>query len=360
MTLGDTPDGLFALDLDISMPPRVAAALRRAGITSTAGLLRLSERELRALRGVGGKTATQLMAVLDGAGMRLAPDAWGAYTCARDSKPASDAGLAGFFLCDTCRNEYSVRAFGGKDPEWVSREDIEGNCGHCNESYRDLRLTQWFLCGVCERVLRSIGRGLASAKYVLETWKAENIEEQTGLRLRETDPPQLRPRGRRTDLDRVSNPDFTLYDQNDVPVAGFELKSGKKAAARGDGVGDPMSRFQLDTTDCDDILTVVDRESFPIYLVHAQIIGRANPPTEIYRGVGLWWADLWSMEDKFLSVDVRPRETRNAAYYKPTMFRPIREFSPFVQEGGIAANQAKLEQYGPPSLYTLKEGGHPA
>jgi hypothetical protein len=260
-------------------------------------------------------------------------------------------GLAGFFLCDECREEYCFKAFSGIAPEWVSREAVDGHCGHCNEPHTNLRLTQWFLCGVCERVLRSIGRGLASVKYVFDAWEAEELEAQTGLRLRETDPPQLRPRGRRSDLSRISQPDFTLFDYKGYPIAGFELKSGKKAAARGDGIGEPMSRFQLDTSDCDDILAVVERERFPVYLVHAQIIGRANPPTEIYCGVGLWWTDLWAMSENFDRVDVRPRETRNAAYYKRDMFHPLNNFAQFALEGGIEADHSELRRSGPPALY---------
>jgi hypothetical protein len=342
--------------IDLSVPRRVTHVLDRAGITSLPDLLDFSERSLRALPGVGDGTVTAVRAALAERGLALAPDRWAAYICARDGTRAADVGLAGFFLCGRCRAEYSAEALNGAAPEWTSGEAVGGNCGHCNEVRGDVRFTQWLLCGVCERVLRSLGRGLASVRYVVKTWAAENIEQLTGLRLVETDPPRLRPRGRSTDSGRRAMPDFTLFDKGGVAVAGFELKSGKKAA-RGGGVGQPMSRFQLDTSDCDAVLAVVRRERFPVYLLHAQVIGRANPPTEIYHGVGLWWTDLWTMGENFLSVNVRPRETRNAAYYRNSMFRPIRELPGFIGSGGIVEHLSRLRRDGTPSLYELRAAG---
>ncbi|MEU4775300.1 hypothetical protein [Micromonospora sp. NPDC023644] len=281
--------------------------------------------------------------------LSLAVDPWAPYVCARHNEQAGDAALAGFFLCVSCRDRYSTRAFSGKAPEWVSGEVVDGYCGHCNERYDDIRLAQWFLCNICERVLRSIGRGIASAKYVHQVWEQAIPAAALGLTLVETDPPQLRPRGRRTDADRISLPDFTLYSGS-APVAGFELKSGKKAATRTGGIGEPMARFQLDTTDCDDILAVIAREAVPVYLIHVQVLGRAHPPTERYYGVGLWWTDLWTMEQHFKNVDIRSRETRNAAYFDTSMFRLPDAFAAHLGSGGLERDRARLVER-TPQLY---------
>ncbi|MER7272545.1 helix-hairpin-helix domain-containing protein, partial [Micromonospora carbonacea] len=93
MTQQGVPDGLLAADLDILMPQRAVAVLGRAGVNTTQDLLRLSERVLRALPGVGKETAKLILAALEDAGAQLAPDAWGAYTCARDDTPAGDVNL---------------------------------------------------------------------------------------------------------------------------------------------------------------------------------------------------------------------------------------------------------------------------
>jgi hypothetical protein len=65
-----------------------------------------------------------------------------------------------------------------------------------------------------------------------------------------------------------------------------------------------MGTFQLDISDCDAILSIVDRECIPVYLVHIQIIGRILPPTERLQGVGFWWTDLWAMQSSFLVREI--------------------------------------------------------
>jgi hypothetical protein len=292
-----------------------------------------------------------ILEALEKADRTLASDPWAPYVCARHREQAGDAMLAGFFLCDDCRSEYSTKALGSAPPEWVSDEAVDGYCGHCNSQRTDIRYSQWHLCGVCERVLRSIGRGIASAKYVFEVWEHQIFTPAMGLRLVESDPPQLRPPGKRSDVTREVKPDFELVLlESGATVAGFETKTGKNPAARGGGIGSPMGRFQLDTTDCDDILAVVNQKLVPIYLVHVQVLGRAVPPTERYHGVGLWWTDLWSMEANFNNVAVRARETRNAAYYNPKMFLAPIDLRNHLLSGGIRNDQAKLK-LGMPRLY---------
>jgi hypothetical protein len=310
-------------------------------------LLALNERQLRLLPGIGPSTVWHIVSVLEEAGLSLAVDPYAAYECARHSEVARDAELRAYFLCNSCRDAYAHRAFGDRRPEWVSREQIDGYCGHCNE-FREVRLSQWFLCGTCDRVVRSIGRGIASAKFVESEW-ADKFRETPELSLREIDPVELRPRGQRSDADRVATADFVANYVSGEVALGIELKSGRSALAGG-GIGSPMSQFQLDTTDCDDMTAAAVALNAPIFLLHAQVIGRAHAPTERYVGVGLWFARPWDMLQHCESVRRRPRETRDAAYFKTAMFRPFTEFPAYVKNQ-FPSDLESMQRDGFPVLY---------
>lgn len=111
-----------------------------------------------------------------------------------------------------------------------------------------------------------------------------------------------------------------------------------------------MSQFQLDTTDCDDIAGAASNLNAPVYLLHAQVIGRAHAPTERFVGVGLWFASPWDMLSNLVAVRPRPRETRDAAYFKPTMFRPFSEFRDYMNQE-FTRDEALMRQGGFPTLY---------
>ncbi|MFD0213793.1 helix-hairpin-helix domain-containing protein [Streptomyces hirsutus] len=331
----------------VSFARAVEKKLLRAQVTSVEQLLALNERELRSLPDIGPVTVSSVIATLAEAGLSLAADPYEAYECARHSDVARDAELRSYFLCNSCRDAYAQLAFGARSPEWVSSERVEGYCGHCNE-LRVVRLSQWFLCGTCDRVVRSLGRGLASAKFVESVW-ADTFRGTSELSLRETDPVELRPRGRRSDVDRVSTADFVADDASGKAVLGIELKSGRSALA-GDGIGNTMPQFQLDTTDCDDITAAAITLNVPVFLVHAQVIGRAHAPTERYEGVGLWFARPWDMLQHLEAVRRRPRETRDAAYFKTAMFRPFAEFPAYMKDQ-FWADFESMRRDGFPLLY---------
>lgn len=337
----------------LALPERVEVVLTRNQVTTTKELLRLNARELLALPGIGPGTMQQILDALAAAGLALADDPWAPYVCVRHGGQGSDVSLATFFLCTQCREKYSAGAFSGEEPAWVGSEPIEGYCGHCNKRCSDIRVAQWLLCGVCARVVRSIGRGLAAASYVMEVWNESIASSVPRIMLTETDPPELRTQGRRSEATRDSMADFTGFDKDQPgkPVFGFELKSGKSAASTGAGIGKPMSRFQLDTTDCDDILSIVAREGIPVYLLHVQVISRASPPTERFCGKGFWWTDLWSMQASFEKIQVRPRETRDAAYYSTRMFRNVPALIEHLSAGGYISDSERLARQGPPQLY---------
>jgi hypothetical protein len=331
----------------VSFARAVEKKLLRAQVVSIEQLLALNERELRSLPNIGPTTVLSVISALAEAGLSLAADPYEAYVCARHSDVARDAELRSYFLCHSCRDSYTQLAFGDRNPEWVSKERVEGYCGHCNE-LREVRLSQWFLCGTCDRVVRSLGRGLASAKFVESMWSGI-FRGASELSLRETDPVELRPRGRRSDVNRVATADFVADSVSGETVLGVELKSGRSALA-GDGIGKPMSQFQLDTTDCDDITAAAVALNAPVFLLHAQIIGRAHAPTERYEGVGLWFARPWDMLQHLEAVRRRPRETRDAAYFKTAMFRPFAKFPAYVKDE-FWADLESMRRDGFPTLY---------
>ncbi|MFE6971419.1 helix-hairpin-helix domain-containing protein [Isoptericola sp. NPDC057653] len=321
--------------------------LTALGLRDVEELAALNERQLLALPGIGPGAVARIGSFLAARDRKLAVDPYAAYECARHSDTARDAELRSYFLCDACRNAYSSDAFSGLAPEWVSGERIDGYCGNCNELLV-VRLSQWFACGTCDRVMRSIGRSISSARFVEASW-ARSVKHTTEYRLVETDPVALRPRGKRSDPERKPTVDFEVHTPDGQVILGLELKSGRSALPR-DGVGTPMSQFQLDTTDCDDITTAANTIAAPVLLVHAQVIGRAEAPTERYVGVGLWFARPWEMLDSLEAVRQRPRETRDAAYFKTKMFRPFSEIPAYL-ETELEQDRRRMTDEGFPPLY---------
>ncbi|WP_430647323.1 helix-hairpin-helix domain-containing protein [Agromyces sp. GXS1127] len=326
----------------------VGTRLKKVGITDLDGLAALNRREVLAIPGIGESSLVTIVAALASTGRSLAADPYASYTCARDSAPARDSELRSYFLCEACRQAFSADAFSGRDPEWISGEQIEGYCSHCNTE-TVVSLTQWFLCGTCDRVIRSLGRGIASARYVETQWR-ELLGDLAELELSEVDPVTLQPRGLRSDPNRVATADFVARSANGSARLGLELKSGRSSLPHG-GVGSPMAQFQLDTTDCDDIVSAASDLEAPVFLLHAQVIGRAQAPTERFVGVGLWFARPWDMIDNLVDVRRRPRETRDAAYYKTGMFRPFSQFVTYLEDE-FDQDEAIMREEGFPLLYS--------
>jgi len=122
---------------------------------------------------------------------------------------------------------------------------------------------------------------------------------------------------------KVALPDFTLRFE-DQPLIGLELKAGPGAAGRG-GIGSPMSEFQLDTSDCDDISSVWDRLRVPLLVVHAQLRTRPTPPTAEAVGTAIWFVDTTDMLGRQRAIRRRSLEARDAVFYDVRMFESISE-----------------------------------
>jgi len=329
---------------------RYGPALRSAGIRTVEELIALNEREVRALGGIGERAISAIDDALAARGLSLAIDPWDRYRCARDGERTWDTSLETIFLCDECARTFQAGPFDGTEPAHVG-DPLNGYCVSCNE-LRDVRMRQWFLCGVCARVTKSIGRGVVAARYVLGFWREHVQPHAQGITLEETDPPVLRHRTSAAAAP-ASKPDLTAFaETTGSPVFAIELKSGRSSIGPG-GVGAGMGRFQLDQTDCDDIRAAATSVNAVVYLFHVQVIDRAVPPTTRFAAVNLWWTDMFSMREHFQQITQRPRENRPAAYYDVRMFRRAAEFIDHVRAGQPAALTARLRRHGVPELYEV-------
>jgi hypothetical protein len=189
---------------------------------------------------------------------------------------------------------------------------------------------------------------------VTQVWATQVQPEVPGIVLREIDAARLLRRNAETVAAKVASADFEGLDaDSDERLFEIELKTGKSRLPGGEAIGAAMGEFQLDQSDCDDILTVAGRDAVPVYLAHAQVIDRVAPPTIQYAPVGLWWTDLFSMRDNLLRSAKRPRETKIAAYYNVAMFRGVPELIAHLKDDGPRRLKDRVEADGLPRLYEL-------
>lgn len=334
---------------NLNIPPRFHLLLHKHGIHTVEALTKNCRRKLTDIPKIGPKSADLIEKALYDRGLSLAEDPWGPYTCVRHGQPRGDTNLESLFLCDDCATKFKDNAFVGKEPEYVGPY-VRGYCSHCNKNLENVCLRQWFLCAVCTRVVKSIGRSVVADNYVQEWWQKNVKPHFPHLDLRLTDPPELQSYADRSQV-KESQVDFSCINtQSKETIFSIELKTGR-AHISGSSIGSKMGQFQLDNSDCDDILAVAHREQLPIYLAHAQVIDRASPPTIYYAGVGLWWTDLFSMRDHFTGSRTRPRETRSAGYYNIDMFNDMDLFIEHLRNNGPEKYKARLKSEGIPELY---------
>ena len=328
---------------DLGLRQTLIDRLRGAGVASANDLTRLCDRELLQLSGVGQKTVATIEGALASAGLSLADDPFGRYTCARHGQPAGDAGLTSFFICHDCTEDWISDAFDGRASEWEG-EAVEGYCIACNVR-KEVRLRQWFLCAVCERVARSVGRSVEAERSVEEYWAAAGLG---GWDLEGVDPPRLR-RAEARKGEGDPSLDFLVLRDGEL-VIGIELKTGRSEIG-GTGIGTKIGRFQLDVSDCDAIRGAALAARVVPYVFHAQVIDRAEPPTVRHVATGLWWAEYLELRGAFQETRQRPRENRPAAYFAPSAFRPIAELPEHLASVDPAAQLERLEDLGWPDLY---------
>ncbi|MDE0116509.1 MAG: helix-hairpin-helix domain-containing protein [bacterium] len=332
---------------DLGLGKALAERLVEAGIKTVEKLASWNRRELDSIPGVGDKSLDRIEEALGEVGLALTDDPLSPYECVREGRAAWDVRLCSFHLCEACVAEWTVGAFRGEPPVFDATV-LSGSCQNCTQVASDLHLAQWLLCGNCERVARSIGRSIAAEMYVATRF--EEAFRQSLLELEQLDQPVLRAHDAQILEQKTPSIDFMIHEEG-TPIAGIELKTGRSHLGGWAPVGAKMATFQLDHGDCDDISEVATSDGIVVYLFHAQVIDRAEPPTTRFEAVGLWWIDPFSFSESYQTSRTRPRETKTAAYYSTDRFRPFEEFEEHWRSGEMASVRQRFGQHGQPPLY---------
>jgi hypothetical protein len=264
--------------------------------------------------------------------------------CARHGKPVRNTQLATFFLCDDCCEELSRLACRGEPP--VFREfDLIGFCGLCNES-RCVKLTQWYLCEDCQRVINSYRLGRVAAEYALQQWDTLVTPSVPHIYLKQVDIVQPQQYERRRKREPAKQLDFLAVERASYqPLFWLELKTGRNALS-------DMRTFQLDKSDCDDVLNVVKVTGLPALLCHVCVAQEFQPPTSRFIGAGIWWTDIFAMRDSFIEIRRRRFDSgKEAAHFAPTCFRELNVLAKMLSQGYHFALQWRLAREGIPKLY---------
>jgi hypothetical protein len=267
--------------------------------------------------------------------------------CVRCLRHGGDVDRAHFFLCPDCADIYGTNAFRGSAPLYEGAA-APGRCESCDQP-RDISYRQWLLCGYCTRVVQSYRMGRVSSAFALDQLRTLVQPRVPHLIFEEADPVLIQAtaaRGRRRQLATKLDLE-ALHAADRTRTFWIELKTGP-------GAIDKMAEFQLDCSDCDDIMNVVRTSGLPAFLVHCQIVKVPEPPTMRLAGDALWWTDLASFEAAFEDVHARRgNERKQAAYFDPSCFKPIESFGEFLVTGGLDRVVEALAAGGCPQLYRL-------
>jgi len=271
------------------------------------------------------------------------------YKCARHNSVRADSKLVGLFLCDECAVLFKNKLFSGIDPAFIYSM-VTGYCSYCGKQ-KQVREHFWFLCNICERIVKSYAAEQAATAFLSEWWnrssQSDNILKK--IELRRTDPVRLmsfEEHQKWRASPHESNPDFTaILSSTNEKLFAIEMKTGRSSIKR-------MSAFQLDVSDCDDILSFVKELKIPSYLFHVQVVEQYSPPTFRKVAVNAWWISVIDMETAFREVRIRQREQRPAAYYRKTAFKPLESFMTHVKSSEFESMRKALETRRP-QLYKL-------
>jgi len=255
------------------------------------------------------------------------------------------------FLCDDCKDLFERELFSGIEPNFTYTS-VTGYCSYCGLS-KEIKERFWYLCGICERIVKSYAAERAATSFILDWWnETSKIDEHIKkIEMKRTDPVRLmsfeeHEKWRKSEHE--SNPDFTGIEiEADHKLFAVEMKTGRSSIKK-------MSAFQLDVSDCDDILTFVKSLRIPSYVFHVQVVEEFKPPTFRKVAISGWWASVYDMEKAFTTTRTRQREQRPAAYFKRTAFKPLSEFPAHIASEQFVAMKQRLQKR-LPKMYKLQE-----
>ena len=100
----------------------------------------------------------------------------------------------------------------------------------------------------------------------------------------------------------------------------------------GPGSIEEISEFQLDVNDFNDIVGATNNTKLPAYIVHVQARQQYSFPTRGTIIGGLWWTDVFTLQDHQKRISKRRGEDKKAIYYHPAAFQPITTFNEELEE----------------------------
>jgi hypothetical protein len=246
--------------------------------------------------------------------------------CARHNSLRKDARLVSFFLCNGCFIELKSKAFNNKDPEFPRNNHIlEGYCSNCNKLTK-VKQYFWYLCEICTRIIRSYGKEKAAREFILNQWEELRIKHNTDITLEVIDEVRIMTYNEHLKYKKYirPQPDFIGLRNKEI-VFNIEMKTGSSDISS-------MSAFQLDVSDCNDIIGFMARDEYkvPTFIFHVQVVEDYMPPTTRNVALNAWWASVYKLENAYLKSNMRRLERRQAVYYSTTAFKPFDEFLLFI------------------------------
>jgi len=267
--------------------------------------------------------------------------------CARCNTERLDTHLNSFFLCEECTAGLTNEALNGTQP--IFRDFVVlSYCGLCNE-HKELHLTQWFLCPYCDRLVNSYRLGRVSQAFAQAEWDrlVRPVTSRIALEVKDivSLSPYQRPRKKRS---LATELDF-LGKEGDQAVFWVELKTGQRSI-------DEMVTFQLDCSDCDDILNVVALTGLPAYVFHVHLGREYHPPSFRILTHGIWWTDIFAMAEAFQETERRRRNGgKLAAHFSKECFQTLGSLGPALSNDHHVLLRERLQEHGMPRMYRINE-----
>lgn len=189
------------------------------------------------------------------------------------------------------------------------------------------------MCPFCWPVVLAYQKSVA-ASIVIQEWWAKDIKPKfPNLQLMETEPVYLLPYARAKKTKKEAATMLTVLDfrVSDIskkpatPLFHIEQKAGP-------GSIEEISNFQLDVNDFNDIVGATNNTKLPSYVVHVQLHQQYSFPTRATVIGGLWWTDVFNLQDHQIRIIKRRGEEKKAICYNPAAFQPITTFNKELEE----------------------------